>query len=86
MMLHFRSRRELRTLSQTLYYLYETILKYFALYLYNIKQYFLSVSVLSGPSGNNFQDTDVWFSVKDSKSQGAGVSAFYIPLLLQVNP
>ena len=48
----------------------------------------LSVSVLSGPSGRNFQDTgtDVWFSVKDSKSQGAGVFAIYIPLLLQVKP
>ena len=30
------------------------------------------------PSSRNFEDTDVWFSVNDSKSQGAGVSAIYL--------
>ena len=59
-------------------------------YLYNIKQYFMSVYLsvrgMFPPSGRNFEATDVWFLINDSKSLGAGVSAFYIPLLLQVNP
>ena len=35
--------------------------------------------MLSASSGHSFQDTDVWFSMNDSKSQGAGVSAFLYP-------
>ena len=58
--------------------------------MYNIKQYFLSVRLsvrgMFPPSSRNFEATDVWFSVNDSKSQGAGVSAFYIPLPFQVYP
>ena len=55
-------------------------------YLYNIKQYFLFVCGMFQPSSLNFEATDVWFSVDYSKSHGAGVSALYISLLLQVNP
>ncbi len=34
----------------------------------------LSVRGMFPPSSRNFEATDVWFSVNDSKSQGAGVS------------
>ena len=59
-------------------------------YLYNIKQYFLSVCLsvrgMFPPSGRNFEATVVWFLVNDSKFQGAGVSVIYIPTLRKVNP